>query len=275
MLERRNDNGDTPLIWACSSWERNRLAIVRELVQRGGANISTRGDDGRTPFDGASRKGYQDVCDFLLQRYAEQLLLGNEGNLAPHVVLEQANFQADDTIVLPLGTLQRDQMVFLLTYVLARLPAGVRSCGIEGRLPIHVACRQNAPLFWIQWLADQDLPTLRIQDRPHGSLPIHDACSHGAAPLNVMQFLVNRGGVDTLRVRDSGGNMPLHLLSASGNPAFESIKYLITSCGLAVQARTSSGDFPIFLACASSSLSVIFALLESDPEFVLDAAEQR
>jgi len=67
-------------------------------------------------------------------------------------------------------------------------------------LPLHVACRTLAPIPVLRFLVDQDPSTLQVPDDT-GSLPIHTACRAGA-PVVTLQFLVEKGGAETVCVRD-------------------------------------------------------------------------
>jgi ankyrin repeat protein len=81
-----------------------------------------------------------------------------------------------------------------------------------GRLPIHLACDNNAPIEVIRWLVDADIEriSLRTADK-WGDLPIHTACSRKS--LQIIQLLLENDQPDksTLLTKDHQESLPIHM----------------------------------------------------------------
>jgi len=138
----------------------------------------------------------------------------------------------------------------------------------KGDLPIHAACRKG-PFQTIQFLADQDPATLRIEDRK-SALSIHCACQ-AIGTLQVIEMLVERGGVGTIgTTQDRYGALPLHALFCSSNPLLDAVKYLVDAYPASLTAQMHSGELPIMvLACEeSASLNVTNYLQRRAPHLV-------
>ena len=140
----------------------------------------------------------------------------------------------------------------------------------SGKLPIHVACRTNAPMEVLSVLVDLDAATLQIADHI-GNLPLHDCCFGAVDSLSV-RYLVEQGGVGTLAARNQLGLLPLHVLCGSTNPSLRNVQYLIQSFPSSVAMRTNAGAYPFMMAAyetSSASLSVVYELVRASPDSVV------
>ena len=81
------------------------------------------------------------------------------------------------------------------------------------KLPIHLACRLNAPPFIIQSLLDT-FPESIKQGDDGGKLPLHHACTPGTDPELIEKLI--RLYPASLHTKDNKGMLPLHRASASG-----------------------------------------------------------
>jgi hypothetical protein len=62
--------------------------------------------------------------------------------------------------------------------------------GSMGRLALHTACENKAPLNVVRWLVQECPESLKVTDS-NGSLPLHCACANGSgASLDVVRYLV-------------------------------------------------------------------------------------
>jgi len=87
--------------------------------------------------------------------------------------------------------------------------------------------------------------------------------------MEVIQFLIETVGADSLRVRDNEGRLALHCLCAT-KPNLDVVKYVCRSYPPAVATRTRSGVLPLAIACeAKASESVIYELLRASPDALL------
>ena len=219
VLEAKDEDNDTPLHWACCN---NKLDVVKELVQRG-ADIFAKGEDDETPFDQANRNEATEVAEYLLEQYKEKVL-EQEGRLSLHAVLREATNLENNKVQLPIGTITVDEFLTLLVSIHSQDTDSIRSQDGNRALPIHIACRANAPMKVLCFLVEQDAAMLYMMDSA-GSLPIHAAC-RGGASLEKFKFLIEKGGVGTLCARDNQCALPLHVLCQS-QPSVDVVKYLL------------------------------------------------
>ena len=170
-------------------------------------------------------------------------------------------------ICLPLGKLTLQHFRTLISTLDPEL---IRSRDDSGKLPIHIACRNKAPVEVLALIAEQDAATLHLADST-GALPLHECC-RGAVDDSSVRFLVEHGGVGTLAARNQDDALPLHLLCGSTNPSLRTVQYLIQSFPESVAALTKKGQYPFMVAaCESStaSLSVLYVLVRTNPNLVI------
>eukprot|EP00984_Skeletonema_dohrnii_P023891 scaffold12996_cov79-Skeletonema_dohrnii-CCMP3373.AAC.2 len=144
----------------------------------------------------------------------------------------------------------------------------VRTQDGNGRLPLHHALLEVAPLGTIKLLVQADPATLQIPDSD-GSLPLHIAASKYECP-EVVKYLLDLN-IDSLLVADSRGNTPLHCACVGGR--YDVIEMFLTWYpNAAVCERNLDGDLPIqlLLDCddqeSADYASCIFLLLKASPE---------
>ena len=169
-------------------------------------------------------------------------------------------------ICLPLGKLTLQHFRTLISTLDPEL---IRSRDDSGKLPIHIACRNKAPVEVLALIAEQDFATLQMADHT-GALPIHEGCG-GAVDDSSVRFVVEHGGVGTLAARNQEGSMPLHVLCASTNPPLRTVQYLMQSYPTAMAAQTNSGQYPFMIAAdesSTASLSVVYEVVRTNPDLV-------
>jgi len=213
-------------------------ALVQELT-KWGADISFHDLGTRTPFDAALKNGATKLCRILLNAYRDQVLERKE---AISLSIPSSEKQCTK-ISRKTGISMRLCILFVSDFLLARLQlVGSTLCyvhsfdtelvrsrnPITGFMPVHVACSQGAPVEILQILVNLDPEALQTPSRA-GALPLHLACSRGRADLCTLQYLVDHGGVATLRARDREGALPLHrLLGAKRKrPGLDAVSILL------------------------------------------------
>ena len=244
---------------------------MRELVLEHNANIFALDQNGNTPFDMACR------FDFLIGIYGRKLTQ-DHGCLAFHEILGNAEYtfihidkfhpplKPLQQIRLPLGKLTLNYFRTLLSAIDTNL---IRNRDENGKLPIHIACRNNAPVEVLAMLVENDAATLHIADNA-GALPLHEICC-GEVDDSSVRYLLEQGGVGTLTARTREGALPLHVLCGSTNPSLRTVQYVVQSFPGSVTARTNAGQYPfVIAACDSStaSLSVVYELVRANPDLV-------
>eukprot|EP00984_Skeletonema_dohrnii_P005453 scaffold1916_cov85-Skeletonema_dohrnii-CCMP3373.AAC.1 len=144
----------------------------------------------------------------------------------------------------------------------------VRTQDGNGRLPLHHALLEVAPLGTIKLLVQADPATIQVPDSD-GSLPLHIAASKYEGP-EVVKYLLDLN-IDILLVADNRGNTPLHCACLGGR--YDVIKMLLTWYpNAAVCERNLDEDLPIqlLLDCddqeSADYASCIFLLLKASPE---------
>ena len=273
-VDARDKDQHTPLHRAA---EYSVLEVVRELVVEHNANMFALDKNGNTPFDhAASYRSAERVCPLLIECYIDKLTQ-EHGRLALHCILGLAeySFSIDDEfhpplnplrIRLPLGQLTLHHLRNLFSNLDVEL---IRNRDERGMLPIHIACRNKAPVEVLALIAEQDATTLHMADYI-GALPLHECCSDAEDDSSV-RFLVEQGGVGTLAARDHQGAVPLHIMCGSTNPSLRTVQYMIQSLPRSVAARTKAGQYPFVIAACSSStasLSVVYELVRTNPGLV-------
>jgi hypothetical protein len=134
------------------------------------------------------------------------------------------------------------------------------------RLPIHLACDNNAPISIIRTLleADSNNQTILKPDK-WGDLPIHTACSRNH--LEVIQLLLEADvNKETIHVKDVHESLPLHMAARYNAPKL----VLQTLLEHDLERKTLFvegiyGQYPLTVACrGNASAEVIQVLLEYD-----------
>eukprot|EP01043_Picozoa_sp_COSAG02_P053500 COSAG02_NODE_5915_length_3941_cov_41.067673_1_plen_275_part_10 len=129
--------------------------------------------------------------------------------------------------------------------------------------PIHLAARSNSSPEVVQKLLDAGgVEQLQAKDSD-GALPIHLAAMSNSS-LEVVQKLLDAGGPKQLQAKNSNGALPIHR-AARSNSSPEVVQKLLDAGGPEqLQAKDSDGALPIHLAARSnSSPEVVQKLLDA------------
>lgn len=136
------------------------------------------------------------------------------------------------------------------------------------RLPIHLACDNNAPLSIIRALLEADVNNQSIlKPDKWGDLPIHTACSRNN--IEVIELLLEADvHKETLHVKDVHESLPLHM-AARYNAPKQVIQLLLENDPKRETLFVEGiyGQFPLTVACRGNACAdVIQALLDYDEE---------
>ncbi|KAL3933575.1 MAG: hypothetical protein SGBAC_010333 [Bacillariaceae sp.] len=137
----------------------------------------------------------------------------------------------------------------------------------SGRLPIHLACDNSAPIGVIRWLLDSDKDkTSILQPDKWGDLPIHTACSRKEV-LEVVKLLLECDAKKTsIYIKDEAGSLPIHM-ACRYNAGEEVIRLLLDSDTKKTSLYQAGvyGQLPLHVACrGGASAQVIQTLLAYD-----------
>jgi len=276
--------------------------IVRELIHRG-ADTTAMDEDDHTAFGLVDYENDPQVSRPFLEHYGETIL-EEEGRLAVHCILQDADYEVLETdqrllMRLELGRLSVEEIQILLEYLskqnpclllekgshgrcslqvaclyeapvevlrilLEQGPVVILSRNNDGELPLHVACRSEASLEVVEVVIKQFAAAILDRDGA-GCLPLHAACSSKHPNLQVIHYLIERGGAGTVGARNSYGFLPLHALATS-NPTRDVIESLVQMRPASLSTRTLGGQYPVTLAASRSApLGVIYDLLRLSP----------
>jgi len=227
---------------------------VKELVQRG-AGIFAKGEDEETSFDQANWYSQTGVAEYLLEQYKAKVW-EREGRFSLHAVLGDATYLENNKVRLSIGTVTADELLTMLVSIHSHgTDDSIRSQDGNRALSLHMACRSNAPVKVLRFLAEHDTATLYMMDSA-GSLPVHDACRSGAS-LEHIKFLPEKVGFGALCARDN---------QCQSNPSVQVVKYLLKSYPILVSEKTSVCALPLMLACElSASVDLLQELLTVHP----------
>jgi hypothetical protein len=143
-----------------------------------------------------------------IETYSNKLTREHD-RLALHAVLRAAEFSFSENdrfqpllnplrilmllgklILMLLGKLTLQHLRILLLSFDTEL---VRNRDGGGRLPIHIACLDGAPVEVLDLIAELDPSTLQIADHS-GALPVHSLCCRPTAKYASVRLLVEQGG---------------------------------------------------------------------------------
>jgi ankyrin repeat protein len=144
------------------------VETMRELIVEHNANVCEVGENGmKTPFDLVLRNNSaSERYALLIERYGNKLSQ-EHGRLAHEDSCCRPPLN-NLTIRLPLGKLTLQHFRTLLTTLDAEL---IRNRDDSGKLPIHMACRNKAPVDVLAWIVEHDAATLHIVAAVRWTIP--------------------------------------------------------------------------------------------------------
>lgn len=244
----RFDDGQTPLHMAVIDGQKG---VVEYLIEKG-AQINAKDISGATPLHEAVRYGRTEIASQLLAAGANANAQDSLGKTPLLIITPQdaqlemyqlllkygANPNAKDLYgdtplhIATMTGVSTDILTCLYTAgadIDERNKAGVTplSLAVENHWGEHID-------FYVNRKAD-----INAEDM-NGETPLTRAFD---GPIEMLQKLVT---VNTVQIRDSFGNTPLHIATQRGATE-EQVKYLLT-CGADVNARNRNGDTPLFIA---------------------------
>jgi len=311
-VDWKDASGCTPLMKASRWGERD----VAKVLVSAGANLFARDEQNQTAFDHAVARQRQAVVDFLLEQYQRRIFELEGGRV--HEILRQAVLvesfiedsedenengetadesgneskeETEERIMLPIGTLSVYQYLCLLRSLIHpdgegdgsndNKPSILLELDDQGEIPLHVACRNNAPIAVIGMLVTRE--ARRVPDG-NGDTALHLACRadtrSSAETVGLLLHLDDgdaaaAGARDVesddiqllLQQRNNEGDTPLHIACRRDVPDSNTIRMLVQACPDAVLVLDRHGDLPLHLACkgGNASTDTLRYLVEHHP----------
>jgi len=131
-------------------------------------------------------------------------------------------------------------------------------------LPIHFMCSLHPPTSTLESIICAYPEGVNMKESVYKRLPLHIACMENAS-FNVIKLLLSYN-MNGSSAQDTQGRLPLHYALSNAAP-IEVITALIQAYPKGVNVTDSSGWLPIHVACyCCSSLEVITMLLGASPQ---------
>ena len=227
---------------------------------RRGANVSARNSVGETPLHCACRRGHLEIVRELIRRGADIYAKNEE----------------EET---PLGNAIRSNAApAVVEYVLRHYQEKIFES--EGSRSLLTILRQGDDysedgvvlpigtvhtdqlLSLCRYVVEHDPDTIRERDS-HGNLPLHIACRKGA-PFEVIQGLLEHDST-TLHIANNDGALPIHL-ACGCDASLRAIKHLVEQDPDSIRKRDGNGNLPLHIACHySTPVGAIQYLVKQDP----------
>lgn len=197
--------------------------------------------------------------DHLIQRFRDDTVIDGEAA----ALINEVRLALEEEFVLLISQYSPEefQAAVLLTHDESR------------RLPLHLACDNNAPISILKALLDADVGKVAIREGDRwGDLPLHTACSR--KQTEVVELLVNSDSSKrSLYTKADNGSLPIHTAARYNAPA-SVIALLLGS----VESRKTLlepdvfGQLPLHAACRNGASPDVIALLlnfDSEKETVM------
>jgi ankyrin repeat protein len=266
-IHAKDGEGRTPLHTASYI---GPLKIVKELISAG-ADIRAVNNYGEVPMEMALRHEESDIVKYLVKELYTSIF-EHEGRLPIHAILKDTSFYGPTPLrkAREQDVLDTDDILKIITFLIAQTPGSLNAHNQDGDLPIHVACWTSANPKIVRFLIEQSPESFLVPRTSDGALTLHVALGRGASSdSDVIKMLLERHDPVTIMLRNNAGETPLHVACRRG-ASFEIVQSLCYHYKASVQAVTLQGDLPLVLACTISepSLDVIYFLLKLYPDVV-------
>lgn len=228
-----DDNGNTPLHVAI---DKNRIDIVKKLLEVSGVDVEMRNDAGDTPlYKAIDDKNFEAIC-LLLDAGANIKTPNDKGNTSLHLAIEKNN-------------------CYLIRRILNNVNFDINIKNDAGDAPIHraVSCKND---FALDALINAGAD-VNIKDAV-GDTPLHRAINFGN--LEMVNMLL--GCVRTkVNLQNATGDVPLHLASAEGK--VDIMRSLLSDPNIDINIQNSVGNTPLHTAIDEKNFEAICVLLNA------------
>jgi len=262
--------GWLPIHHAAYSKGSQSAVIIEHLMLKDPDCASKVTEDGSTPlFLACYSHPNLTAIQLLFDVYPEAILIRNSERKTPLECAREYIENDED------GVAQRDAVI---TFVEAQLVYAEQAQDMNtmttldhnGRLPLHHALKDNAPLGSIKLLVKGNTSAIRVPNN-NMAFPLHVACEFSSG--KVVKYLMNMLDDRMKNHLDANDDSILHYACRGGN--CEVVKYLLHKQSPHVSKRNADGKLPIQLFCEAGSSSdslehtdTVYRLLLAYPETV-------
>jgi len=120
----------------------------------------------------------------------------------------------------------------------------------DSRIPLHLAFIAHASEDVLMFLMSKNPNCVMVQDA-FGRLPLHYACSNNA-PVKVIEKLIGLGSPEAITTKDNNDWTPLHVCCELSF-FVETVEIMLEKQPSAIHVRTKKGNLPISLARKNKS----------------------
>lgn len=223
MINAKDENGSTPLIWACL----NRRKDVVEMLMTTGADINLVDFTGNTPLQNALDSENVEIADILISKGAN-VQLGSSLHSAC-----RKGYRRIVELIIHNGV-------------------DINKRDNRGRTPLLIAC-SHVQEDIVNFLLDNSCD-IHHSDKM-GDTPLSAACRSGSK--GIAQKLLSKGA----KVNKATANGWTALMSAC-NLGYKTITDLLIQHGAKLNCTTNNGWTPLMFACGSVSASLVLSLIQ-------------
>lgn len=226
--------GTLALHWACL--KDAPLEVVYMILEKNIEAVNFKDENDMLPLHYlcASKYAQLDVAEQLLLWFPDSVLVRDGSGRTP---LLHALGAHQDMDWWPARNVTKDD-VALISRLAQLSPASLNQLW-EGRLPLHFACKNKAPVEILEILLRHYPEALHKRDSD-GMLPIHASCKSGS-PLSSIKMLLDQYPLSA-SVQDSYGMLPLHY--ACESESCDTIKLLVERYPAAQMVSCKAGRCP-------------------------------
>jgi ankyrin repeat protein len=232
LVNSKDDNGNTPLLWAATKGHKNVAALL--LASKAEVNVSDNG--GETPLFAAAAFDHKDVAELLLTNNARINAKDNRGLTPLHAAALAGH---------------KDVAELLLAN-----QAEVNAKDNDGQTPLHLAAsegRENVVKLLLASKAEVNAKN------KNGLTPLHWAAAYGHKDI-VELLLANHAEVNA---KANNGLTPVHVAAAKD---YKDVVELLLANHAEVNVTDNSGQTPLHWAAGQGHKEVVEMLLANHAE---------
>ncbi|WP_264338206.1 ankyrin repeat domain-containing protein [Wolbachia endosymbiont (group A) of Cheilosia soror] len=209
----------------------NKFEIAKYLIEKKGANVNTRGNQGFFPLHAVAQNGHKDMVEFLLD-YGADVNAKGPGDITPLYVAARKG--------------QKDVVEFLLK------KGATNTLDVNNFTPLHAAA-ENGHKDVVEVIIKRTGVDAR---NGFGDTPLHTAAQEGHE--NVVKFLLEEGAeVDAMN--NQGAN-PLYMAAKNGH---KGVVKLLLDHEADVNTKGSDNVAPLHFAAQNGHKDIVELLLKS------------